>query len=179
MNSFKGQKGFSLIEMIIVSSIVGILATTLILNFRAGSRDTALIQVAQQIASDVREAQSMAISSKRYAGQTRCGYGISFNDAQTYQIYVGPDSKTVDCHSIVEKNFGAGDMVVETVTLLDIQVEITGVFPDIFFEPPDPTTYINNNDLTVSSNPAEIVLTNAGGSTKKVLVYPSGLVEVE
>jgi len=179
MNSFKRQKGFSLIEMIIVASIIGMLATTLILNFRAGSRDTALTQVAQQIASDVREAQSMAISSKRYAGQTRCGYGVSFNDAQTYQIYVGPDSKSIDCHSIVEKNFGSGDVVVETITVLDIQVEISSVFPDIFFEPPDPTTYINNNDLTVNSNPAEIVLINAGGNTKKVLVYPSGLVEVE
>ncbi len=179
MNSFKRQKGFSLIEMIIVASIIGILATSLILNFRAGGRDTALIQVAQQIASDVRETQSMAISAKRYAGQTRCGYGISFNDARTYQIYVGPDSKSIDCHSIVEKNFGSGDMVVETVTLLDIQVEISGTFPDIFFEPPDPTTYINNNDLMVSSTPAEIVLINAGGKTKKVLVYPSGLVEVE
>ncbi len=165
--------------MLIVSSIIGILATTLILNFRAGSRDTALIQVAQQIASDVREAQSMAVSTKRYAGLTRCGYGITFNDARTYQIYVGPNSKGIDCHAIVEKNFGSGDVIMETVTLLDIQVEITGVFPDIFFEPPDPTTYINNNDLMMSSAPAEIVLTNTGGNTKKVLIYPSGLVEVE
>jgi len=176
MNS---QKGFSLIEMIIVASIIGILATTLVLNFRAGSKETALRQVAQQIASDVRRTQTMALSVKRYEGETRCGYGMTQVDDQTYQIYVGPNSRDVDCHEITEKNFGTGDQIIETVKLLDSQIKIVGIFPDIFFEPPNPTTYIDNNDLVASEEPAKIILTTDTEDRKTISVYPSGLVEVE
>ncbi len=176
MNS---QKGFSLIEMIMVTAIIGILATILILNFRAGSGETALRQVAQQISSDVRRAQTMALSGRRYDGQARCGYGVTQIDEQTYQIYVGPDSQGVDCHSITEKNFDTEDQIVETIGLIDSQISIVGTFPDIFFEPPNPTTYIDNNDLIASTEPAEIILTTDAEDIKKIWIYPSGLIEIE
>jgi type II secretory pathway pseudopilin PulG len=165
--------------MSIIIAIIGILATSLVLNFRAGSRQTALRQVAQQVASDLRETQSFALASRRYGGQTRCGYGLHYVDRNTYQVYVGPDSQVVNCDN-TNKNFTAGDdQIVETIKIIDSQIEFDGPFPDIFFEPPDPTTYIDDKDLTESTDPAQIVLITATGDTKTVLVYPSGLVEVQ
>ncbi len=180
MNRLKGQKGFSLIEMLVVMSIIGILSTVVILNFRQGGRETSLRQVAQRVASDIREAQTMTLGAKRYAGEARCGYGISYKDPTTYIVYVGPSSKDVDCDLVTSRNYGAAeDSIVETVKVLDVKIEFVKPFPDIFFQPPNPTTYIDNKDLIQSNTPADIELTTATGDTKKILVYPSGLVEVQ
>lgn len=175
------QKGFSLIEIIVVATIIGVLSTTLILNFRSGSKRTALRQAAQQLAADIRRAQTTAVVSKRYLEKTRCGYGVRYVGPDRYAIYTGPDSRAIDC-SVLDRNFDGGDSDVEIIKLLSVNVEFISAFPDIFFEPPDPKTYINN-DASLSAIPAQIMLSVVGGSCpndcKSVVVTPAGLVEIQ
>lgn len=79
------NKGFTLIETVIVMVIVIIIAATVIIrwNFDPMKLNSAV----RKVAEDIRYAQKLAIST-----QTRCG--IFFNNATTYTIF--ENSSTAD-----------------------------------------------------------------------------------
>ena len=134
------MKGFTLLEVLVVASITVIITGLFIQNFSRSRID--LNQTTLTIVDAIRDAQSQALAGALYAGKYRCGYGIHFN-ASDYLIYAGPDVQAVgiDC-STQDSNYNASiDSVVRQGLLSNNVLEIVAT-EDIFFEPPDPTTFI-------------------------------------
>lgn len=134
------MKGFTLIEILVVMSITVMITGFLVVNFSRLRVD--LNQTASMVQDAIREAQSQALAGALLRGTYRCGYGIHF-DTAGYMIYAGPDSSTVDC-ATDDRTYNAGtDVSVRQALLPSNVLEIILPAPDIFFEPPNPTTYIN------------------------------------
>ncbi len=140
------SKGFTLVEVLVVTAIIATLSVALFFNFGTTARNrTARSQVASVIVSDIRRTQSMASSGARFGGNVFCGYGIHYVDHVTYLLYAGANEGLPQCQG-ANHNYQAGtDSVVETKKLINQNMEFRSSFSDIFFESPDPKTYINNS----------------------------------
>lgn len=74
------QRGFTLVEMIVVLAIIVIVTTIALLGQSSFNRSMVLTDTAYTIAFSVREAQSLGISSRAFAGTQDAGYGIHFSN---------------------------------------------------------------------------------------------------
>ncbi|MEX2052898.1 MAG: type II secretion system protein [Candidatus Paceibacterota bacterium] len=179
------KNGFALVELVIVAGLIAALSVALILNFRtAATNKTARGQVASVVVSDIRRAQSMALSGSRFQGNIVCGFGIHYINSTSYLIYAGSTEGLPDCTS-TNHNYQAGvDSIFQTITINNPSMEMRSSFLDIFFEPPDPKTYINNNS-SLGVAPATVTVQlvgqqNCGGqSCTNVQVYTSGQLDIE
>ncbi|HZZ99216.1 MAG TPA: prepilin-type N-terminal cleavage/methylation domain-containing protein [Candidatus Paceibacterota bacterium] len=176
----RSQSGFTLVEMMVVVAIMGILGVALITNF-SRSRVDLTISV-NELKSSIRQAQNEAISSKKFGGYNPCGYGIHYVDSTHYAIYVGPDSADNDCSSIDHNYSSSEDSLLETKSFTNPSVQFVGTFKDVFFVPPDPKTYLND-DADLSQAPVTMTIGTASscsaGSCSSVYVYPSGNVDTQ
>ena len=177
------ERGFTLLEVLVVSAILMLTMGFLMYSF---SVNRANVQNETDLfISNIRRAQSYAVSSKALPtdGTLRCGYGIRYIDARTYAIYAGADTATTIC-SGQNRNYNAGiDVDAETITIKELRVDILAPFSNIFFEPPDPKTYINNNP-TVNGTPASVTIRTINAdcsvdnsSCRVICIYPSGKIE--
>lgn len=179
------NKGFSIVELLVVAAILATFSVVLILSFGfPSSSQTARYQAASVIASDVRRAQTMALAGSRFQSNSVCGYGIHYVDKTTYLIYAGAlDGGATRCID-TNHNYQDGiDPKVETKSVINPRMEIRVPFPDFFFEPPDPKTYINNDpSLTGPSTEITIQLKNQQNcgqqSCTHVTIYPSGQIDL-
>ena len=83
------QKGFSLMELMIVIFIIGVASSVVIVQY-SGNRDfKALYLGSKQIANDIRMAQNYTFSALEAGGvNPNGGYGISFSkDSNSYIIF--------------------------------------------------------------------------------------------
>ncbi len=137
--------GFTLLEVLVVASITVIIAGLLIQNFSRTRLD--LNQNAINVQDAIREAQSYALSGSVFQGKYRCGFGITFNSAG-YKIFAGPDAE--DPATVCSAADRTKDTTVRDAVIPNASVEIaSGDSPStlktIYFEPPDPKTYIDGN----------------------------------
>lgn len=182
MNSLSSKNsGFTLIEVIVVAAITVMMTLSLIANFSKSSTD--LVQTANKLVADIRDAQTRAVAGAQFAGSSRCGYGIHYIDPATYVIYAGPASTDplIDC-STQNRNYDANlDVVVVTKRLGGTSIVMAQSFQDVFFEPPNPTTYINNAVIPAASQ--AISLVKKGGSCpsdcKITYIYGTGRIETK
>jgi len=72
------QRGFTLVEMIVVLAIIVIITTIALLGQSSFNRAMVLTDTAYTVAFSVREAQSLGISSRAFGGTQDAGYGIHF-----------------------------------------------------------------------------------------------------
>jgi len=173
------EKGFTLIEVLVVATIIVFLSVTLILNFSRTKID--IEQSVNLVVSTIREAQSRAVSSVTYNGYNPCGYGIHYVSPSQIMIYAGPNASTSNC-STINKNYGVGeDAPFRTETLRNATIQFTGSFNDIFFLPPDPKTYLDN--VAFSATPINIIIGPVGGTCpqdcKTISVYSSGRIDTQ
>lgn len=182
------RRGFTLIEVLVVCSIIALVSTTLIVSFSSSNKK--VNRTAHIIEAAVRDAQARAISSASFQNLFRCGYGLTPGGSNTNLIlYAGPSSSTVVCGS-QNRNYSVaeGDVTVEVISLPEMGVVLNQVSPgvyfsDIFFEPPTPTTYINNTagnsgftQILLGPNTASCAQDPAACSS--VCIYRSGGVKV-
>lgn len=139
------NKGFTLVEVLVVAGITGFIATFLLINFSRTRIN--FIEEANIFKSKFRIAQTKAVSSAIFNSSIRCGYGIRYINSQSYAIYVGENATLLNCATqIKDYNNPTGgpntDKDVEIVKFADSRVEFKTVFRAVYFEPPDPKTFI-------------------------------------
>ena len=175
------SKGFTLVEVLVVAAITGFITTFMLANFQRSRIDLTL--AANEFVENLRSAQTRALASARYDTGTglrvRCGYGIHYISPGSYAMYTGPDASSVDCLTL-NRNLDGADSTVLTKVFTDARVEFKSSFNDIFFEPPDPKTYINN-ESTIGLPPQAITIGKIGGvcpnDCKTINVYTSGKIQ--
>jgi len=167
----KRQQAFTLIEILVVIAISTALTVLIYANYHTGKQRYALSQATQQLVSDVRRAQTMAMSgseltvgSKHYTG---FGIVIKYNLEQDSYIFYG------DLNG--NEKYGGGDEFIERRYLPPgIRIVQPSTKFDIFFQSPWPTTYINTNDNPTGSVAVVLEVTGAGLPQKTVTIYQAG-----
>jgi len=179
------EKGFTLIEVLVVAGITAFLSSLLIWNFSKSKIN--LDHSMNIMVADIRLAQEKTVSSTKYNSAYRCGYGIRYTTTSEYRMYAGPDSSLGTCGTQPNgRNYSAadGDIDITTFPLRDSpSVRLSGAFPDIFFEPPNPATFINNSAL-LNTAPGKIQLISPNAkcgvnpsSCRIICVYTSGRID--
>ena len=181
------KNGFTLLEVMIVAGITGFITTFLILNFSRTRLN--FVETVEVFKSNLRIAQTRAVSSTKYDNKIGCGYGIRYIDNISYAVYVGENATTHNCpaqnkdYNPVEGNPDT-DADLELVNFLDPNIEFKTVFRAIYFEPPDPKTSIIDSGGTVHSEAnysLDITIGKIGGTCpqdcKTINVSTSGKIE--
>jgi len=185
LRSQETMAGFTLIEVLIVAGITGFITTFLLLNFSRTRINFS--EEANVFASKFRIAQTKAVSSTRLNNSIRCGYGIRYINNRSYAIYAGESASAFDC-ATQNKDYNPGgpdnDADVEIVNFADSRVEFKTVFRVIYFEPPDPKTFILDSGGTVHGEAnynLGITVGKVGGACpqdcKTINVFTSGKIE--
>jgi len=175
------NRGFSLTELIIVISIIGILSVITFPNYRSTQQRLALQRSASKLAQDIRRSQEMAMSMKELPTGLPGGYGIYINKNDS-------DCPDDDCYHIYadindDEQYDLGEKV-ETI-FLEKEVYIEDFVPSsnnfsINFKPPDPTVKMKNDAGTDSDAVTITVALKIDSSkTKTIKVNEAGLIYVE
>lgn len=159
MTSYARQAGFTLVEVVIVTAIVGILSVAMLANYRSGQGEIASARSLQAVAQALRAAENKAFSSDCFAPP--CRFGVHF-DLSLAKVYVFDDGK------ITKNNrFDPGEDI-ETTDLAQgvFLISLSASYPcggtgclDVLFEPPDPTIFFE------PSGASSVTVTLTGGKT--------------
>lgn len=172
-----GQRGFTIIEMLVVIFIIGVLSVLSLAAYREGQKRYELAQATQKIISDLRKIQNMAMSGSGISAATQYnGYGIHFNKAPgTYYRIYGNNKNDADFR------YNSGDVVIETVSIpaslkilrlyYPASTQVTDLY--IAFSPPDPTLYFNNETIVGSSASIFIKVDNTSLEINKTITVSS------
>ena len=184
------QRGFTLLEVAIVASITGFITTFMLINFTRTR-----INFAEEInifTSKFRVAQTKAVASTRFNGFIRCGYGVRFINNQSYAVYAGENASVLDCATQNKDYNPVGgnpntDGDIEIVNFSNTKIEFKTVFRAIFFEPPDPQTFIIDSGGAVHNVNDEpsyslgVTVGKIGGTCpqdcKTINIFTSGKIE--
>lgn len=182
------QRGFTIIELLVVVIIVIIFPAVVIANFPHIKLQFAISRTVHAFAQNVRKAQDMALSSMPY----RDSFGF-LQPVDGYGIYLDID-KLGDKKYILYADRQPGDhqydpldYIIFTVDLEDAEPgvvikEIRNVFgrsASINFAPPNPDTTLTR--LNPKENALQVVFALAGetNTVRTVLINTAGLVEVK
>lgn len=174
-----------MVELIVVVSIVALLSTVILANYRGGEKQFALKRAAHKLAQDLRLAQTMAMSSKKFEDVfPKGGYGIRFqNNSDSYILFADCDNDdefdaggtAPNCNSATPQN-PYSELVQEFS--LEQGIKITSLFPSgntlfIVFFPPDPTITINPDAVSAS------IALGFDGQSITVSINKAGLIEIQ
>lgn len=96
-SAYTGNKGFTVLEMIVVLSIVGLISGVILFNYRLFNQRLSLSSAAQEVAIAIRQAQTYGLSVKQTSqgsGEFDKAYGIAFDtqlNTKAYYLYVDKD----------------------------------------------------------------------------------------
>ena len=178
LSIFKTKKnnfnGFTLIETLVTVAIVSILSIVMLANYQGSQKQQSVQRAAHQLAGDIRLAQNMAMASTEQEGVIPDGYGIYINrgsHSDSYILFADKNGNQI-------RN-GMGDEDVETINLPSgVEINSPNGVNNIFFEPPDPITYINRDSS--AGKQTIITLIFPGTSyTKTITVKTSGQIEID
>ena len=174
------SRGFSFIELLVVMGIIALLSSALVLSVRSSGNTSALNQAGSVVGSDIRRMQSMALAGSSFQGSAMCGFGVHYVDDSTYLLFARSAPVSGTCASDVRpKTYEPGDVVVEQRRLSTTRIMVREAFPDVFYELPNPTTYLDGD---ASSNQVEIALVSRDdptGTAVTVTVFTSGKIDVQ
>ena len=170
------SSGFTLIEILVVVSVIAIISTYLIVNWRKNEKRYQVQFAAQELVQNLRKAQDMALSGKKYPGETTVpsAYGIYFNLSTKNSYLIFGDKNG-------NNTYQGGDILVETI-LLETGIEIYSLPASTLntvFSIPDGFAII-----TPSAASATIVIRKSGYSCpskfcKSIIIKNTGEISIQ
>ena len=173
------ERGFTLLEVLVVGVIIGLISTSLISNFSQGRMG--LNRTVAEMAAAIRTAPARALAGALHNGVYPCGYGVTMG-ADSYSIYAGPEADGTDCTGQNHNYESSVDTIVETRAISYKNVEIVLPVEDIFFVPPNPKTYINNVNTTGVDTTISVRIKGEScpsESCRSIYVSTSGNIELQ
>lgn len=173
--SYKSGAGFTLIELMVAISIIGILSTLVMTNSGFNKRQKNLERAAQKLALDIRRAQNLSLAPST---APICIYGLmtKAGDATHYFIYRDAPPDAITPCPVTHNYQAASSNIVETIAINSGVTLSPSVF-DVAFEPPEPITFINNVQNPLA--PLTITLSSQDANTRSVVVNRFGQVEIQ
>lgn len=174
------SKGFTVVELVIVTAIITLLSALLIARIHITNPGRALKGGAQELAANIRKTQNMAVSTKKTGGDIPCGYGLYFdkNTPSGYILFAEWDSDP-NCGNI-NRDYDGGSEKIKEIIFSSPLVEIASTNPSplsLFFLPPDPETFVNGS-LPVAE--VTITLKSKGDPAMKIIkINSAGRVRIE
>ncbi|MFH1048675.1 MAG: prepilin-type N-terminal cleavage/methylation domain-containing protein [Patescibacteria group bacterium] len=151
------ERGFTIMEAMVTVAIIAIMSAVYLTNYRPTNQKIILDQTASGLVADLRYAQNMAMSVKKFNDEIpQGGYGVKINNTSpgTYTIYAdcNINSHVYDGASIVCKDSAGNVTLAEKVNdrILDSKIRITTAL-DISFQPPNPVVWIDGSTGVASS----------------------------
>ena len=150
------QRGFSLIELVVVTVILGILAIIIIPRLSTGADKTMKAETtAYKIVTDLRRTRQLAISKAIEEGGGEQRVELRFLESEPYTKYIIMDNRTQP-----------DDTILETV-IIDPDVSITGPWIMEF-----------NGDGTLVGTTPEIITVSGGTGTFAITVNLNGYISI-
>jgi len=170
------NRGFTLIEIVVVLSIIILLSSLVLANYRTGANQLALERSVHKLTQDLRRTQEKAMSAKEFQGQVPPRYGIELNTGSSDYVLFA------DINNNGKYESPSPDIEVERMTL-EQGVTIDGLFTPapkttiwVSFGSPDPSTQIRDPDECSSLT---VQLKGANNQIKTLLVNNAGLIASE
>ena len=169
------NKGFTLIEILVVLAIIVIITGIVIFNVGLERQNSALLRSAQKLSLDLRRAQNYSLSSKVFNTLgVPCGWGVHFNGVGSTNYIIFADLATsADCSNRDFLRASNGSEDFETVNL-ESGITISSLsssLTDIVFTPPEPTVA-----FTPSQTSATITLINRNSVTRVIIINKTGFI---
>lgn len=185
MKKFLNNKGFTLIELVTITTITILLTSMFLANYRGGQKSLALTRSTHKLSQDIRTAKEMAMVGKYFYGSFPArGYGIYLvQNSNSYILFADCNSNGIYDAGLLDCPDCSGGSCINNVIsekvqdlALEVGIRISNISPpsplNITFFPPDPTVTI-----TPAANSAVITLT-LDGRTKRVTINSVGLIEI-
>lgn len=182
--------GFTIIEMLVVVSIIAVLPLVVVSNFPRLKLQFNLTDAAHEFAQQVRNAQDAAISSLPYKDvlgveQPVSGYGIYVNAGgsasgnTTYLFYAdkSPGNQQYDDSDYIVSSI---DISTDQPGIIIKELRgVTGNIASIHFKPPNPITVLTELQQGFSAVEVVFALASEPEKEKVIKVHTSGLIEVK
>lgn len=192
MNFLRSQKGFTLVEVLVVLFVTVILSASLITYSSRSRLQVALMVEKAKIVQQILRAKSLSIATRRgIAANAACGYGWHIDYARReYAIFKYEDtsgSGALDCGDIdayyVSNNRNNTNVIIERSAAdpnLVFEVDSTALL-DVMFVPPDPQVVLLVGDdpatAATTTFPATVTIkTRDGRARATIMVTKTGLV---
>lgn len=158
----ESQKGFTLVELIVMIGIFGIITGVVVVNLRGGSPAREVQLQADNLASLMRQAQVQALGGEPFEGTVPVG-GFGVNVAVCSSA---PCSVTLFADADGDFTYDVGTEEIETLSFgrhVTIESISTGSPVDVVFKPPKPFICINRQCSGVD----EVIITLGSEQTSR------------
>lgn len=194
----KSDKGFTLIELMVVTGILVVITSLILANNTRFGGAVLLENLAYDIALSVRKAQVYGIAVRRFGlDDFSAGYGVNFtlasptvyvlfadiNPPQSGNGIYEPDDESELVESI---SIQGGYKIVNLCATAPNSPETCGLSSlDILFKRPEPDAFISKDGISGIANPsalqekARIILESPRGNKTSIIVELSGQIAVE
>lgn len=140
------SKGFTLIEMLVVISIMTLLSSLLILYSRTGENQIILFREQARVISILNRAKSLSVQMFN-APESPCAFGVNFSPTGTFLIFRDLAS---DCRDADHKYSGTNELFEKYQ--LDSRIKFGELtLTNVIFIPPDPTTLIDDGSNKIDA----------------------------
>jgi len=169
------NRGFTLLEMLVVLAIMSIITGIVVFNVNTERQNSALLRSAQKLSLDLRRAQSFALSSKAYkTAGAPCGWGVHFNGSGSTNYIIFADmAVAADCSNrdFIRAANGSEDFETNNFDAGIKVGSLSNNLSDIVFSPPDPVV-----NFTPGQTSASVVMINKNGATRTININKTGFI---